>query len=321
MSAGHELRLLGGLVLSTIVLVLPTTTTCLAADALSPGVHLMAQAAPSADPSDRLVQGEWSLPRRHQYEVYDARARHYAPVDVATLPMRLDRGEWIHDQTAGVWVTHPNGGRNPDYLARSQEPAASPRGSADLRRPPTTADVDPAPAARLQRVMVPLIQHMDHRMPLDQVKVAITHDPQINAASGGGGQFFVTSGLLEKANDDRLRSVLAHELAHQDLNHVTKAKVLGVGLNLGAALLNQVFPGSGAIAPLAGELVARKYSRTEEYAADRHGVELLRRAGYPKEMMIETLTWLMQVSGPSSGGFFATHPGTGDRIDAVRKMP
>lgn len=38
-------------------------------------------------------------------------------------------------------------------------------------------------------------------------------------------------------------------------------------------------------------------------------------------MMIETLTWLMQVSGPNSGGFFATHPGTGDRIEAVRQMP
>jgi hypothetical protein len=76
MSAGHELRLLGGLVLSTIVLVLPTTTTCLAAEALSPGVYLMAQAAPSPGPSERLVQGEWSLSRRHQYEVYDVFATH-----------------------------------------------------------------------------------------------------------------------------------------------------------------------------------------------------------------------------------------------------
>jgi Zn-dependent protease with chaperone function len=131
----------------------------------------------------------------------------------------------------------------------------------------------------------------------------------------------VTTRLLQKANDDRLRAVLAHELAHQDLNHVTKAQVLGAGLNIGAAILNQIFPGSGAITPLAGELVARQYGRDEEYAADRHGVELLGRVGYPKEMMITTLTWLMQASGPDSGGFFATHPGTPDRIEAVRKMP
>jgi putative metalloprotease len=202
-----------------------------------------------------------------------------------------------------------------------QAPPSAPGGSTDARRPTTTARVDPAQAARLQRVMVPLLQVMDRPVRLDQVKVGIVDDPQINAASAGGGQFFVTTGLLNKANDDRLRGVLAHELAHEDLNHVTKAQVLGAGLNIGAVILEQIFPGSGAITPLAGELVARKYGRDEEYAADRHGVELLRRAGYPKAVMTDTLTWLMQGSGPDSGGFFATHPGTADRIEAVRKMP
>jgi len=185
----------------------------------------------------------------------------------------------------------------------------------------TTTRVDPAQAARLQRIMVPLIRVMDHPMPLDQVKVGIMDDPQINAANAGGDQFFVTTGLLQKANDDRLRAVLAHELSHQDLNHVAKAQVLGAGLGIGAAILDQIFPGTGAITPLAGRLVTSQYGRSEEYAADAQGVVLLRRAGYPKDMMIDTLTWLMQVSGPGSGGFFATHPGTADRIEAVRKMP
>jgi predicted Zn-dependent protease len=195
--------------------------------------------------------------------------------------------------------------------------------SSDAGRPAstTTTRVDPAQAARLQRIMVPLIRIMDHPMPLDQVKVGIMDDQQINAANAGGDQFFVTTGLLHKASDDRLRAVLAHELSHQDLNHVAKAQVLGAGLGIGAAILDQIFPGTGAITPLAGQLVISQYSRSEEYAADAHGVVLLRRAGYPKEMMVDTLTWLLQVSGPESGGFFATHPGTADRIDAVRKMP
>jgi predicted Zn-dependent protease len=202
-----------------------------------------------------------------------------------------------------------------------QAPPSTSGGSTDARRPTTTARVDPAQAARLQQVMLPLLQVMDHRVPLSQAKVGIVDDPQINAANAGGGQFLVTTGLPNKADDDKLRAVLAHEIAHEDLNHVAKAQVLAAGLNIGAAILEQIFPGSGAITPLAGELVARKYSRDEEYAADRHGVELLSRAGYPKVLMVDTLTWLMQVSGPDSGGFFATHPGTADRIEAVRKMP
>ena len=198
---------------------------------------------------------------------------------------------------------------------------APPSGDAGRPASTTTTRVDPVQAARLQRIMVPLIRVMDHPMPLDQVKVGIMDDQEINAANAGGDQFFVTIGLLHKASDDRLRAVLAHELSHQDLNHVVKAQVLGAGLGIGAAILDQIFPGTGAITPLAGQLVISQYSRSEEYAADAHGVVLLRRAGYSKEMMIDTLTWLLQVSGPGSGGFFATHPGTADRIDAVRKMP
>ena len=115
---------------------------------------------------------------------------------------------------------------------------AAPSSDTGRAAPTTTTRVDPAQAARLQRIMLPLIRVMDHSMP-----------------------------------------------------------------------------------PLAGQLVTSQYSRGEEYAADAHGVVLLRRAGYPKDMMVETLTWLMQVSGPDSGGFFATHPGTADRIAAVQKMP
>jgi len=184
-----------------------------------------------------------------------------------------------------------------------------------------TTRVDAAQAARLQQIMVPLMRVMDHLMPLDQVKVGIMDDPQINAANAGGNQFFVTIGLLQKANDDRLRAVMAHELSHQDLNHVAKAEVLGAGLGIGAAILDQIFPGTGAITPLAGQLVISKYGRGEEYEADAHGVVLLRRAGYPKQMMIDTLAWLMQTSGSASGGFLATHPGTADRITALQKLP
>jgi putative metalloprotease len=270
--------------------------------------------------AERLVDGRMSLPRANDYQRYDPATDRYTQVDVASVRTRIDGGDWIYDATARVWVNHPSvGGRNTNYLAASHEGSASPGVTTAVPRPRAT--VDATQAGRLQRLMLPIVKVMDHPVPANQLKVAITDDPQINAANAGGGQFFVTSGLLQKANDDQLRAILAHELAHQDKNHVAKAQVLGVGLNIGAAILNQIFPGSGALAPLAGELVANKYSRTEEYAADKHGAELLVRAGYSKQMMIDALTWLMQISGSDSGGFFATHPGTGDRIEALRKAP
>jgi predicted Zn-dependent protease len=183
---------------------------------------------------------------------------------------------------------------------------------------PSTRALNPQEAQRLQRLMAPLVRAMDNPRALAQVKIGITDDSHINAASGGGGAFYVTTGLLQKATDRQLVGVLAHELAHDDLGHVAKAQVLGVGLNIGMVILDQLIPGSGALTPIAGNLVARAYSRNEEYAADRHGADILKRAGYPAATMIDTLTWLMQSEGADGGGFFATHPATADRIQALR---
>lgn len=205
-------------------------------------------------------------------------------------------------------------------------PTSSTGGGGASSPQPTTqkqtklVQVDPATAERLQRIMVPLLKVMDHPLQAGQVKVGVMDDPQINAASAGGGEFYVTRGLLEKANDEHLRGVLAHELAHDDLGHVAKAQTLGAGLNIGMILLDQIFPGSGKLTPIAGVLVANSYSRQEEYEADQHGVDILTRAGYSKAVMVNTLTWLLQTSGASGGGMLATHPGTQERIDALKKL-
>ena len=191
----------------------------------------------------------------------------------------------------------------------SQTSGGTPRAS--------TTPVDPQQAQRLQRVMTPLIKAM--KQPPDQVKIGILADNHINAASAGNGQFYVTRGLLERANDQQLAGVLAHELAHDDLKHVAKAQLIGTGLNVGMIILDQIFPGSGAITPIAGQLVMNRYTQSEEYAADRHGMEILQRAGKSPAIMADTLQWLVQTEGGSSGGFFATHPATGDRIEALRR--
>ena len=183
---------------------------------------------------------------------------------------------------------------------------------------PSTRPLDRAEAQRLQRVMTPLVRGMDHPRPIDRVKIGIIEDTHINAASAGGGEFYVTTGLLKQADDLRLAGVLAHELAHDDLGHVAKAQALGAGLSIGMIILDQIVPGSGALTPIAGGLIARAYSRNEEYAADRHGVDILKRAGYPAQTMLDTLTWLARVEGTSGGGFFATHPATVDRMEALR---
>lgn len=200
--------------------------------------------------------------------------------------------------------------------ASSRRPAPQ-----EARRSSTSQRVDAQQVARLRRIMLPLLRATNNPRRSSVVRVGIIDDPTINAASAGGGEFQVTTGLLSKANDEHLRGVLAHEIAHDDLGHVARAQTLGAGLNIGVILLEQIIPGSSAVTPIAGALIARSYSRSEELEADRHGVEVLRRAGYSKQVMIDTLTWLMRTSGgDSGGGFLSTHPATEDRIAALRRL-
>jgi predicted Zn-dependent protease len=193
--------------------------------------------------------------------------------------------------------------------------------SDDRRQPANTRQVDSRQAERFYRIMTPLLKNMDNPKGPRDVKIGIIDEAEINAANAGSGQFYVTTGLLEKASDEQLRGIMAHEIAHDDLGHVAKLQTLGMGLNLGVILLEQLLPGSSAVTPIAGSLIARGYSRNEEYAADRHGVEILRRAGYSKDVLINALTWVSRASGGGGGGgFLSTHPATEDRIAQLQKM-
>ena len=77
--------------------------------------------------------------------------------------------------------------------------------------------------------MVPLLRVTNHRFATDDIRISVVDDPAINAASAGDGRYYVTTGLLNQANDDQLRGVLAHEIAHEDLGHPAQAQIVGAG--------------------------------------------------------------------------------------------
>ena len=80
---------------------------------------------------------------------------------------------------------------------------------------PSSRRVDPGTVERLRRVMVPLFRGMNQPCRLEQTRVGIVNQDEINAANAGNCEFYVTIGLLRRATDDQLRGILAHELAHE----------------------------------------------------------------------------------------------------------
>jgi predicted Zn-dependent protease len=60
---------------------------------------------------------------------------------------------------------------------------------------------------RLRQAMIPLLRAMDRPCQPDEVRVQIINQPAVNAANAGGCQFFATTGLLQRADNDQLVGV------------------------------------------------------------------------------------------------------------------
>ena len=204
-------------------------------------------------------------------------------------------------------------------LAQAVAPASGSRvHGREPAQPVTQKKFDSKNAQRLYRIITPLLGAMEHSLKPQQVSVGIVADDAINAANGGGGKFIVTTGLLERANDEQLRGVMAHEIAHEDLGHVTKLKLSATGVNM--VLLKQMAKADTAVSLIEGPLITLSFSRSEENQADGQSVAILERAGYQREVVIEALIWMAK-SSTGSGNFVASHPNISQRIKTLQTMP
>jgi len=140
-------------------------------------------------------------------------------------------------------------------------------------------------------------------------------DDQVNAFATMGGYVYVTTGLMEFAdNEAELASVVGHEIGHIDGKHLIeqiRADAIRQGL-MTAAGLNE-----STIAQIGVELLReRPNSREDEYDADQRGLSMIGDAGYAQSAMPD----FMQKLGDQGGSppeFLSTHPDPENRVEAL----
>jgi predicted Zn-dependent protease len=157
--------------------------------------------------------------------------------------------------------------------------------------------------------------------------VAILDTQEINAFATSGGHVFLTRGLIAcTSTEDELASVIAHEIAHIQLQHGLKAIQNARFANVAATGVSAL---AGSISELAdimddsvGEImvtmITKGYSREQEYDADATALSLLASAGYEPSAILGMLHAL-EKNEKSGSGFGKTHPAPGDRISSVNK--
>jgi predicted Zn-dependent protease len=163
--------------------------------------------------------------------------------------------------------------------------------------------------------------------------VMLLDSNEINAFATSGGHIFITRGLVNSAkSEDALAGVIAHEIAHIQLQHSIKAirtsritqalMVTGVSA-AGAASgynvneLTDVF--NESVGEIVSTMVNNGYSQNQEYEADNTALSLLAATGYNPSGLLDMLKELNKIKTGSSSGFGKTHPTPANRITNANK--
>ena len=181
---------------------------------------------------------------------------------------------------------------------------------------------------RLRAISQRLIAHAPRWNPRAaqwQWEVNLIGSKLVNAFCMPGGKIAVFTGLLDqlKLTDDEAAMVVGHEMAHALREHAREriAKTYGTNaaLSIGAQVLGLGSLGDAA-ARAGTQLLALRFSRSDEIEADLVGLELAARAGFNPEAAVtlwQKMGSLERQNAPPA--WLSTHPTGTDRIARLRK--
>lgn len=158
----------------------------------------------------------------------------------------------------------------------------------------------------------------------------IVNDSTPNAFALPGGYIAITRGLLvSMENEAQLAAVLAHEIGHVTARHsvqeMQRSSLFGTAVGLLGSLAGESGYGQllNQVGGLTANLLSKRYSRDQEYEADRLSVDYLVSAGYSVQGAIELQDLFMRKLESGSNphwisGLFRTHPFSQERLVANR---
>jgi len=205
--------------------------------------------------------------------------------------------------------------------------------------------------------LVHLVRRLSSAAGLPMPKVYIVENPQPNAFATGRSPehaaVCVTTGLLQRVDQEELAGVLAHELSHvknRDTLTMTMTATIAGAISM---LANFAFFFGGRrnplglvgillvtlVAPFAAVLVQMAISRTREFEADRSGAELSGRPLWLASALSRIDEAASRIDNPQAdanpatahmfiinplhggiSGLFASHPSTEERIARLNAM-
>jgi Zn-dependent protease with chaperone function len=136
--------------------------------------------------------------------------------------------------------------------------------------------------------------------------------------------FYISDGLAHMPTPV-LEAAIAHEVAHEVLDHVGTRRRMSAGMVGGFSAAGLVVPGVGLLDFMVNPLVIRAFSRRQELEADQRAVEILRGMGNPtpRRSLAEALRAMDAApvkSQDGNGGALDTRPTLPERLAALEPL-
>ena len=149
------------------------------------------------------------------------------------------------------------------------------------------------------------------------------------------GHMFFTRDFIrfvaeEKISDDEIAGVVAHEIAHLANGHAMRSAIRFIRMNrmhiIIFTFINLLHPIGRCkikimdhVTKTVSELVKLKYSRKNEFEADRYGTLLLSETSFSNDGLIIALEKLQKIDSVQQIDYWrSTHPPLSDRITKLK---
>jgi Zn-dependent protease with chaperone function len=148
---------------------------------------------------------------------------------------------------------------------------------------------------------------------------AMVPTAEVRAYTGDDATFYFSEGLARQPGPV-IDALVAHEVAHELLDHVGGRRTLSV--TGGFTVLGLSLPGLGLLDLVANPVLVRAYTRDQEISADRKAVEVLRDMGYetPRRVLANALQEAAKVNSAPDRGPLANEPELGARLAALEPL-
>jgi len=165
-------------------------------------------------------------------------------------------------------------------------------------------------------------------------KFYVINELDPNAFAVPGGYVFINTGLIALAeNEQEIAGVLGHEISHVTQRHISQMMEKSKRLSIAtlAAMVAGMIAGRGGAGSAASVSMAQgmagaltlKFSREIEQDADQHGFNLMIKAGYDPNGMINFFKRLDKLSlamAPKVPAYLLNHPAIESRISLLENM-